>query len=58
MNGLTLAGHTPVLYYDAEDEARDGCGFNVLYANGATADRYETLETAVAEFSALMEAQS
>ena len=53
---LALAGRTPVLYLDLDDEARDGRGYNVLFANSAFADRFATLDEAVEFFRVLTEA--
>jgi hypothetical protein len=55
MTDLELNGRTPVMYFDAEDESMDGCGFNVLLANGATTTRWSSLELAIADYKALLE---
>ncbi len=54
MESLTLAGHTPVLYYSFEDEDVDGKGFNVLYADDSFVDRFATLAEAIEVFEALL----
>lgn len=52
---LSLNGPTPVLYYDPDDEALDGNGFNVLLANGLIVDRFATVEQAFEAYRALLD---
>jgi hypothetical protein len=54
MDTLTLAGPTPVMYYDPADELLDGCGYNVLLANGSIAARYPTADQAFQAFRQLV----
>lgn len=55
METITLAGPTPVLYFDPADELYDGDGFNVLLADAAFVDRFATLDEAVVAFRALLQ---
>lgn len=55
MKGITLSGHTPVMYFDCQDEALDGRGWNVLWADGSWADRVTRFNDAVEALRQMVE---